>query len=346
MSNKKKGKIFGARLIKTGIAVFLTAKICYVLDLPVVFAVIIAIVTIERTASDSIRKGMIRFPAALIGASLAMTFTFLFGQSPLTYTLAAVFTIFICIKCKLEAGALIATITAVAMISVTYDHYFLTFIERVGTTIIGLVVSTLVNFFILPARFSEVIKQRNHELYLETANLLKKRTKELITEKKPISKKTQKEYQRITSELAKSVQLCHYQREEWKYHRHSTAELRSFIFEKKKLDQLQQIHYYLGHIISVHIKENNFTNSQLLLQTIDSTVEVLKASGNEIPKEHLQNINELDKRFWDTNDVEQPLEKKYHHHFTSETVILFVILSIHDVLEELERVSRHQIHKV
>jgi uncharacterized membrane protein YgaE (UPF0421/DUF939 family) len=345
MKKKRQGKIFGARLIKTGVAVFLTASICYVFELPVVFAVVIAIVTIEPTASDSIRKGIVRFPAALIGAGLAMTFTYWFGQSPLTYTLATVFTIFICIRCKLEAGALIATITAVAMISVTYDHYFLNFVERVGTTTIGLVISTLVNFFLLPARFSETIKQRNHQLFSETATLLKKRTSELILMKKPVSKQCQKEYQRITSELAKSFQLCHYQREEWKYHRHSTAELREFIFEKKKLEYLQQIHYYLGHIVSVHIYDDHFHNSDLLLETIDSTVAVLKSSGNEIPKEHLQNINDLDKRFWDINDEQHPLAKKFHHHFTSETMILFVILSIHDVLEQLERVSRHQIQK-
>ena len=81
--------------MKTGMAVFATATICYYFDLPVVFAVIIAIATIEPTASDSIRKGMIRFPAALIGAGLAMTFTYWFGHSPITYTLAAVFTIYL-----------------------------------------------------------------------------------------------------------------------------------------------------------------------------------------------------------------------------------------------------------
>ncbi len=331
--------------MKTGVAVFLTATTCSVLGLPVVFAVIIAIVTIEPTASDSIRKGMVRFPAALIGAGLAMAFTYWFGQVPLTYTLATLLTIFICIRCKLEAGALIATITAVAMISVTYDHYFLTFVERVGTTTIGLVISTLVNLFLLPARFSETIKKRNFQLFLDTGTLFKKRSNEIILERKSISKQCQKEYQRITGELAKTFQLCHYQREEWKYHRHSTAELRAFMFEKKRLEQLQQIHYYLGHIISVHSNNESYHNLELLLESIDSTEEGLKAAGSKISNKHLQNINELDKRFWETHNGQQPLEKKYHHHFTSETVLLFVILSIHDVLEELERVSRHQIHK-
>jgi uncharacterized membrane protein YgaE (UPF0421/DUF939 family) len=345
MRERKLFKFFGARLIKTGIAVFLTAKICYLFDLPVVFAVIIAIATIEPTASDSIRKGMIRFPAALIGAGLAMTFTYWFGQTPLTFTLAAVLTIFICIKCKLEAGALIATITAVAMIPITYDHYFLTFIERVGTTTIGLIISTLVNFFILPAKFSTEIKERNDRLYQETAKLLKKRIYEIVNEQKAESRECKKEYQRITSELSKSFQLCQFQREEWKYHRHTWKELRSFTYETKKLDGLQQIHYHLGHIISVHINKNMFTNSdkELVKQTVNSTVQFLESSGAKLSPDHIKKIRELDSLFWHPNKQTQQEMQKYHHHFTPETVILFVILSIHDVLEEIERLSRFQI---
>ncbi|MFC0559772.1 FUSC family protein [Halalkalibacter alkalisediminis] len=339
----KKLKFFGARLMKTGIAVFITATICYYFDLPVVFAVIIAIATIEPTASDSIKKGMIRFPAALIGAGLAMTFTYWFGHSPITYTLAAVFTIYLCMGLKLEAGALIATITAVAMIPVTQDHYFLTFIERSGTTTIGLVVSTFVNFFIFPPRFSEEIKNRNDQLFTETATLLKKRADELILHKKAISKECQKEYKRITSELAKSFQLAHYQREEWKYHRHSISELRAFVYETKKLEQLQQIHYHLGHLITVHINDKEFihSNQELLKQTVDSTVALMKTAGRQPTNDaHVANIKELDELFWHTNDGSHPSVKKYHHHFTTETIVLFVILSIHDVLEELEIVSK------
>lgn len=347
MKQRKAFKLFGARMVKTGIAVFLTANICHLLNLPVVFAVIIAIATIEPTASDSIRKGMIRFPAALIGAGLAMIFTYWFGQTPLTYTLATFLTIYICIKCKLEQGALIATITAVAMISVTYDHYFLTFLERIGTTTIGLVISTLVNLFILPANFSTEIKQRNERLYKETAKLLKKRTTELIMEQKAVSKECQKEYQRITRELSKSYQLCHFQKEEWKYHRHTWKQLRAFVYETKKLDVLQQIHYHLGHLISVQIREAPFSRSDiaLLVDTIASTVHFLESSAAELSADHIERIRKLDQEFWHSKESVHVTEGKYYHHFTPETILLFVILSIHDVLEELERYSRHHNEK-
>ena len=41
---------------KTGIAVFLTVLVCEFFNIPTIFAVITAIVTIEPTATDSIKK--------------------------------------------------------------------------------------------------------------------------------------------------------------------------------------------------------------------------------------------------------------------------------------------------
>ncbi len=155
----------GVRTIKTGVAIFLTALICQLLGLPPVFAVITAIVTLEPTVSDSIKKGLVRFPASAIGSAYAVLFIALFGNSPITYTLAAVFTIITSYKLKLHAGLLVATITAVAMIEVVYDNYFLSFLTRLGTTSIGLIVSTVVNMFILPPNYIKEINDNINKLY-------------------------------------------------------------------------------------------------------------------------------------------------------------------------------------
>src|SRR5699024_8016585 len=92
MNVMKLFKLAGSRIVKTCVSIFITAWICILLDWPPVFAVITAIVTIEPTVSDSIKKGIVRFPASAIGSAYAVLFISLFGNSPLTYTLAAVFT--------------------------------------------------------------------------------------------------------------------------------------------------------------------------------------------------------------------------------------------------------------
>ena len=135
-------KFLGNRIVKTAVAVFITAFVCNMIGWPPVFAVITAIVTLEPTVTDSIKKGMVRFPASAIGSFYAVLFISLFGNSAITYTLAATLTILTCYRLKLHAGLLVATITAVAMVEVVYDNYLLSFFIRLGTTTIGLVVST------------------------------------------------------------------------------------------------------------------------------------------------------------------------------------------------------------
>lgn len=91
MNRVRKWNIIGGRVIKTGIAVFLTVLVCEFFNIPTIFAVITAIVTIEPTATDSIKKGLVRFPASTIGSAYAMTFTFFLGHQALSYALAAMF---------------------------------------------------------------------------------------------------------------------------------------------------------------------------------------------------------------------------------------------------------------
>src|SRR5699024_11852140 len=101
-----------------------------------------------------------RFPASAIGSFYAVLFISLFGNSPLTYTLAASLTILTCYQLRLNAGLLVATITAVAMVEVVYDNYWMSFLIRLGITTIGIFVSTLVNIFILPPDYTIQIKQQ------------------------------------------------------------------------------------------------------------------------------------------------------------------------------------------
>lgn len=139
---------FGKRLMKTAVAVFATAQICYLLNIPMIFAVIAAIVSIEPTVSGSIRKGMIRLPAAGIGAAFAMLFDYVFGPQPITYVLSAAATIYVCQLLRWNDSILVATLTAVNMIPLIEAHFLLNFVVRLGSTTIGIGVATLVNYLL------------------------------------------------------------------------------------------------------------------------------------------------------------------------------------------------------
>src|SRR5699024_8010543 len=117
-------KIFGERIIKTGISTFLTALICIWLNLPPIFAVITAIVTIEPTAKASLKKAYVRFPASIIGTFIAVVSLFIFGETAITYVYSSMFTILFIYRLQLYDGVLVAVISVVAMIPSVKVSYF------------------------------------------------------------------------------------------------------------------------------------------------------------------------------------------------------------------------------
>ncbi|MFC7064175.1 aromatic acid exporter family protein [Halobacillus seohaensis] len=340
----KKNNFLGGRTLKTGISVFITALICGFFNLPVIFAVITAVVTIEHTAADSIKKAAIRFPASAIGALLAVTFYAIFGKSAITFALAATLTIAICHKLKLDDGILVATITATAMIPDFQDQHFVSFITRLGTTSIGIIVSTVVNFFLLPPNYSPRIFQGINEVYGHAARLLERiiigKNGEFVEKPSSIGRS----YRQLTMHLEKTYQLSQYQREEWKYHRHTKDEMRSFQFAQKKLGALQQIAYHLGNLQYVQAKLSEFHSQERILieEVTYSYIGILKDPAHHISEEHFQKVEKLDRLFWKWKQDHVEQDNHFRQHLPPQTILIYELLSFHDVLEELSEMCKSQ----
>ncbi|MFZ4452867.1 FUSC family protein [Salibacterium aidingense] len=341
----KRFKFLGARLIKTGIAVYVAAFICHWAGLPAAFAVITAIVTLEPTAAASIRKGIKRFPATLIGAALAVTAVSIFGHNAAAYAIAAVFTIYACNLLHLEVGTLVATLTAVAMIPVTEGAYFLSFVERAGTTTIGLAVSAMVNFSILHPRFSELISAKNTKIIDEITTVLEKRTEELCQDK-PASKSTRQRFQQLQKNIDRAMDLVYYQREEWKYHRYSAKYIDYFTYENRRLEALERIVYHINSLFMLREVDDTFHygEKELCMRGFQSIITVLNHPEHHIPKEHHELVSEVDHHFWHIQETHPDMiSYRYHHQFSKEIIVFYVILSIHDRLEDMEQLhQRHQ----
>lgn len=250
----------GGRVVKTGIAVFITVLICQLFNFPVIFAAITAIVSIEPTASESIKKGGIRFPAAVIGAAYSMTLTALIGNTAITYALSAMLTIVTCYKLKLDAGILVATLTAVNMIPVTHDHFFIAFLERIATTTIGIVVAAFVNLLILPPHYSGIIAKNTETILHNTREFLQKILDYSLNGKPTKNLHTRFEY--LMKSLKKAEQLCENQKEEWRFHHHGKEEIREFHYTHKKLVILKQILYHLGNMMYLPLEQVHWENKE------------------------------------------------------------------------------------
>ncbi|RDI47713.1 FUSC family protein [Falsibacillus pallidus] len=339
----KKWRIIGGRTLKTGIAVFLTSFLCHLLHWPSVFAVVTAIVTIEPTASDSIRKGMVRFPASAIGAAFAMILTSFFGDEPLTYAFAAILTISFCHRFKLYDGMVVATLTAVAMIPSTHDHFLINFFVRLGTTTIGLAVSTLVNLFIWPPDYSTTIREKVKNLHNHAAQLLEARISELLQFQKS-NRKTKQQFRDFVTLMNHADKLCEFQREEWKFHRNSKQRLRQLHYFQKKLQLIRQFAYHLGNMMYVspsplswneEEKKKILEASRLLAFLIrDPSIDHRKELAllkEELPPSPMwtPGVSENNKAF-----------------MSEESIILYELLSLFDIIDEQRQIYQFEIRRM
>ncbi|WP_099159962.1 FUSC family protein [Virgibacillus ndiopensis] len=329
----KKFKIAGSRIVKTGVAIFFTAWICVLLNWPPVFAVITAIVTIEPTASDSIKKGIIRFPASAIGSAYAVLFISLFGNSPITYTFAAVFTIATCFKLKLHAGLLVATLTSVAMIEVIHSNYLISFFIRLGTTTIGLVVSTAVNMFLLPPDYTKDIATNIQGISRRTGIIIEKVFKNILEDKQEdIAEK--EIIDQMDKKLSQTETLIRFQKDETKYHPLVGNEKSLFLDVQKQLVRLQLINYHLDNLINAPLSTITWGTKERkkISQAVESLANSLKnAAYFDKEKHHLQ-LKQLMEQFWEGNEKITKNNNRHPTFFTPELIILYELLSIYNLV--------------
>lgn len=253
---------FGKRIMKTAIAVFVTASVCQALDWPVIFAVITAIVTLEPTLSASIRKGLIRLPAATIGAAFAMLFDYLFGQTPLTYALSASLTIYVCHLLRWNDAIVVATLTAVAMIPMTSDDFLASFFTRIGTTSIGIIISSAVNFAVMPPDFLSRI-EKSYERLLDQTEALRGQ----LPSGEANARIIKKQLNAILREVNKTNELIKYQEEGYKYGRNASNQKAKDRLAacQEKLDQLEIQLFQIGYLLAQPYVEKTETLSKTSL---------------------------------------------------------------------------------
>lgn len=333
--------ISGGRIIKTGVAVLITAWFCELLGWPAVFAVITAIVTIEPTVSDSVKKGIVRFPASAIGSAYAVTFISLFGNSPITYTLAAVLTIFTCYKLKLHDGLLVATLTAVAMIEVIHDHFFIAFLIRLGTTTIGLVVSTLVNMFVLPPNYKDQITQNIEKISRLTASIIQKMYNEIL--------KGNMEHESLVAQLTKleskihsTSKLIRFQKNEYKYRPYISSQTAFFKRMENQAYLLQKMYEKLKFLVDYPLEQVKWDKEKyaIIQQTVHELAISLIDKDNFSLQKHFRNKQKIIQVFWNDTTILHKNDREATS-LPTETILLYELLAFYDLVEKYKKLDEN-----
>lgn len=308
----------GNRIVKTAVAVFLTAFICKLIGWPPVFAVITAIVTLEPTVKDSIKKGIVRFPASAIGSFYAVVFISLFGNSAMTYTLAAVLTILTCYQLKLHAGLLVATITAVAMIEVVYDQYWMSFFIRLGTTTIGLTVSTLVNMLIFPPNYKKTIETNLKEIYRDLGLTLR-----MIHD----SMKMTKGSDRLKQKIEKTEQLVRYDMEDVNFRSFFDRDEADHTYLSDALHQLELIHYHINNLAPISIEQTAFSQAQraILDDALSDTSNYMLGNKQIDLTKNEKALKMIMREFWRSEHGKETFQQSL---LPNELIILYELTSL------------------
>lgn len=336
MLEQLKPFLIGQRIIKTGIAVALTSLICLMFNLPAIYAVITAIVTIEPNTYDSIRKGMVRLPAAAIGAGIATISVYFLGETYVTYTIAAVGTIYLCQKLKLFDGTLVATLTAVAMIPELDGPLLIQFLIRLGTTMIGISVSSMVNVMIFPANYFKKINDKTY-IHIDEA----KQVLHGIVSPYRMSISGYEEslnYMNFKRSLAKTDQLMGYQRKELRVHRFRFKNYRNFLLLRERMDLLHRLELHLGNLYYIGRIQTLTLIERELLDEIGRLLPSLNYDGAKgMSDEHYKIIHELDQALrYEYAIPPENEEFDKSHYLNKNTRFFYELLSSFEVLGDLQ----------
>ena len=144
----------GARVLKTGVAITFALLLAELLNLPSpVFAGIAAIFAIQPSIYRSYLTILEQIQGNLIGATVAVIFSLLFGHHLVAIGIAAIIVIGLMIKFNLEKSLTLALVTVVAIMEIQGDDFLAFALLRFGTVMVGVFAAFIVNLVFIPPRY-------------------------------------------------------------------------------------------------------------------------------------------------------------------------------------------------
>ena len=164
----------GMRTVKTAIAVSLTIFIAQIIKLKSpFFAGIAAIIAMQSSVAGSFKAGKSRMLGTVLGAALGLVCSLISPTNPIIIGIGVIIIIHLCNVLEWKKSA---TIAAIVFLSITYNqepgnrlNYSL---YRTLDTFVGIIIATLVNFFILPPNFKDKVHFSCNNILAESLNLI------------------------------------------------------------------------------------------------------------------------------------------------------------------------------
>ncbi|WP_129597270.1 aromatic acid exporter family protein [Anaerophilus nitritogenes] len=167
-------KKIGMRTIKTAFAVFLTMIIAELINIKSPFFVGVAtIMSMESSVSASFISGRNRMYGTLLGGIIALLFSLITPINPFFIGVGIIIIIHTCNMFGWRESVKISTIVFLSIL-VNYEEgsRLIYAFYRTLDTLVGLIIGTLINYFILPNNVVNNINESISNMYSQIKNML------------------------------------------------------------------------------------------------------------------------------------------------------------------------------
>src|SRR5690625_1042809 len=216
------------------------------------------------------------------------------------------------------------------MVEVVYDSFLLSFLIRLGTTTIGIVVSTLVNMFVLPPNYIKEIQRNIKNIYQDIGNTLDRILEPEINFKNNLLL--------LNKKLDTTEKLIRFQQEGSHFqpfaHLHNEKD---FSTMKKQLNLLRLIHYHLSNIENLHIHETNLkrVNVEVVSSATKSLSNYIIGNEKELIYHHEEKLRKLMDLFWRTSAPSSHTNQTTME-LPKELTLLYELISIFYIVKQLD----------
>ncbi len=164
---------FGARMLKTGLAVTLTLYFnSFFLHFPSpVISAVAAMFAIQPTIYRSWRHFLEQLQANTLGAVLALLAGMYFSKDPFAIGLICIIVIMICMKLKMQDSIGLTLVTVIAVMEASGQWEFA--LSRFAQILVGIGTASLINIFFLPPRPRQQFVTQIHSVYAKLSLLLR-----------------------------------------------------------------------------------------------------------------------------------------------------------------------------
>lgn len=179
LAGEKNPMTIGPRVWKTGLAVALTFWLTQFFEVEYSFlAVIAAIISVQPTISDSLKKGWERILATAVGVVIALSMLIIFDASSLSMGVSVIIGILVCKYFKWYESIVLTSITIVILMSGYHEDQLLNYaLYRTGLPFLGIGIAIVINLLFSPPRhvhsLNDSLKHLNEDienLYMRVIN--------------------------------------------------------------------------------------------------------------------------------------------------------------------------------